>query len=199
MIFENAGQGPRIKCRKGRKPDLGEPRARKEFMLKTDPFAIHDVWLAAVNALPDTRPVAALLRSDTPLPAGARHLLAELFHPGDPPITDYRLHPALNPEFARAIRKFSATVTYRQARANGTTKGQAAEDAAKGAGVDARQVRRWLKEDTPEQLRDRLGAGNVATLDILAPPNVQHSGAPIGHTESDTATHLIIALLSMTG
>jgi hypothetical protein len=82
-----------------------------------DPFALHDVWLAAINALPDPRPIAALLRSDTPMPDGARHLLAELFHPGDPPISDFRLVPQRNPEFARAIRKFSATVAYRKALA----------------------------------------------------------------------------------
>jgi hypothetical protein len=44
----------------------------------TTPFAREDVWLAAINALPDDpRPIAALLRSDTPLPAWARYELAD--------------------------------------------------------------------------------------------------------------------------
>jgi hypothetical protein len=163
----------------------------------SDPFAIHDVWLAAVNALPDARPIAALLRSDTPMPDGARHLLAELFHPGNPPITDYQLQAHRNPEFARTIRKLGATVTYRRALADGTTKSKAAEEAAKWSGVDARQVRRWLQENVPERLLGRLRAGNLNSLDILAPPNVQHRKED--STVEEEVANIILGLLSMTG
>ena len=138
----------------------------------TDPFALHE--LAAVNALPDPRPIAALLRSDTPMPDGARHLLAELFHPGNPPITDWEVLPQRNPEFARMIRKLSATVNYRQALADGTAKGKAEEAAGSVANITARQARRWVQENIPEQLRARLRSCSLDGLDILAPSNVQH-------------------------
>jgi hypothetical protein len=43
------------------------------------PFAQDDVWLSALNVLPDDpRPLAALLRSDTPMPHWVRYELADL-------------------------------------------------------------------------------------------------------------------------
>jgi hypothetical protein len=82
-------------------------------------YRLDDVWVAAVNALPDPRPLAALLRSDTPMTIGARKLLAEMFHPGDPPLTDQRLVVRHNPDFDRMIRQLGVTVHYRQALAPG--------------------------------------------------------------------------------
>jgi hypothetical protein len=46
---------------------------------------------------------------------GARHLLAELFHPGDLPLTDQRVVTRRNPDFGRMLRQLGAAVTYRKA------------------------------------------------------------------------------------
>jgi hypothetical protein len=144
----------------------------------SDPYALHDVWIAAVNALPDPRPIAALLRSDTPMPDGARYLLAELFRPGSPPLTDHQVLPTRNPEFARTIRKLSATATYRQALAEGAPVREAAEAAGTKASVTSRQVHRWIQEGVPERLRDRMHECRMHGADILALPKVSNkSGA----------------------
>jgi hypothetical protein len=53
---------------------------------------IEDVWLKAFNELPDTKPLADLLRTySVPMPPGARDFLAELLSPGDPNIYGGRL------------------------------------------------------------------------------------------------------------
>jgi hypothetical protein len=122
----------------------------------SNPFALRDVWLAAVNALPDMRPVAALLRSDTPIPDSVRYLMAELLHPGTPPFTDMQLRAHVNPEFDRMIRKLSATATYRKALAEGIPAREAAEVAGAQANVTARQAFRWIEENVPVRLRNRL-------------------------------------------
>jgi hypothetical protein len=55
-------------------------------------YAIEDVWLKAINELPDTKPLADLLRTySVPMPPGARDFLAELLSPGDPDIYGGRL------------------------------------------------------------------------------------------------------------
>ena len=165
----------------------------------TDPFALHDVWLAAVNALPDPRPIAALLRSDTPLPSGARHLLAELFHPGNPPITDWELQPKRNPEFDPTIRKLSATAEYRKAIADGTSAREAAEAAATKANVTARQAFRWIQENVPALLRERLLGCRLGFADILASPNVSNFFVGSVVHDEESANYLIMGALSMPG
>ena len=165
----------------------------------SDPFALQDVWLAAVNALPDPRPIAALLRSDTPLPAGARHLLAELFHPGNPPITDWELQPKRNPEFDPTIRKLSATAEYRKAIANGTPAREAAEAAATKANVTARQAFRWIQENVPALLRERLLGCRLGFADILASPNVSNFFVGSVVHDEESANYLIMGALSMPG
>jgi|SRR4051812_4263384 hypothetical protein len=163
----------------------------------SDPFALHDVWLAAVNALPDPRPIAALLRSDTPMPNGARHLLAELFHPGNPPITDWEVLPQRNPEFARMIRKLTVTSTYKRALADGTPARKAAEEAGKEANVTARQAFRWIQENVPERLRDRLCKSQLDRADILALLNVSNeAGSSVVNDEM--ANFVVIGAMSMT-
>jgi hypothetical protein len=124
---------------------------------------------------------------------GARHLLAELFHPGDPPLTNQRLVVRHNPDFDRMIRQLGATVTYHKAITAGTSKGKAEQAAAREAGVTARQARRWVQESIPERLQERLQG-----LDILPSPNVQHdrSGCAV---EYDLANSIVIGALSMPG
>jgi hypothetical protein len=161
-------------------------------MTACDPYALEDVWLAAVHALPDPRPLAALLRSDTPMPMGARNMLAEMLHPGDPPLTDHRLTVRRNAEFDRMIRQLGAAATYRKAIAAGMLKGKAEQAAAQEAGVTARQARRWAQEGVPERLQERLYG-----LDILALPNVQHGTDNREYVESDLANHLMVGAMSL--
>jgi hypothetical protein len=57
-----------------------------------------DEWLNASSALiatipPDPKPMAALLRSEKPVPHGIRDLLAELLDPGEPPLYNVKLTP----------------------------------------------------------------------------------------------------------
>jgi len=158
-----------------------------------DPYALDDVWLAAFNALPDPRPIAALLRSDTPMTTGARHVLGEMFHPGSPPLTDQRVVVRRNPDFDRVVRQLGAAVTYRKAIAAGTSKGKAEQAAAREAGVTARQARRWAQEGIPEQLQERLHG-----LDILPSPNVQHEPDGRG-VDDDLANLLVMGSMSMPG
>jgi hypothetical protein len=163
-----------------------------------DPYALHDVWLAAVNALPDPRPIAALLRSDTPMPSGARHLLAELFHPGNPPITDWEVLPQRNPEFARVIRKLTVTATYKRALDDGTPARKAAEAAGNEANVTARQAFRWIQENIPERLRARLRKCQLDGTDILALPNVSNeAGGSVVNDE--VANNLVLGITSAPG
>jgi hypothetical protein len=48
-------------------------------------YAVEDIWLNAIAALPDGKPLADLFRASTP-PDGVRDLLAELLDPGSPNI-----------------------------------------------------------------------------------------------------------------
>ena len=54
----------------------------------SDDYALEDIWINAFAALTqspsDPKPLAKLLRSDTPMPPGARDTLAELLSPGNP-------------------------------------------------------------------------------------------------------------------
>jgi hypothetical protein len=45
----------------------------------SEAYELEDVWLNAIAKLPDTKPLAELLRDfSTPIPPGVRDLLAEL-------------------------------------------------------------------------------------------------------------------------
>ena len=79
----------------------------------TDPYEIEDIWINAFAALgrikltvnkeghfdggavcnPDAQPLVDLLRSDAPMPPGARDKLVELIFPGDPPLENWKLVP----------------------------------------------------------------------------------------------------------
>jgi hypothetical protein len=53
-----------------------------------------DAWINAIAEFTNGKnpePLVALLRSDTPITAGARDLLAELFNPGEPSLFGGRL------------------------------------------------------------------------------------------------------------
>jgi hypothetical protein len=79
---------------------------------------------------------------------GARHLLVEMFHPGDLPITDQKIVVRRNPDFDRMIRGLGVTVNYRRALADGTSARKAAKAAGKQAGVTERQAFRWIQEES---------------------------------------------------
>jgi hypothetical protein len=160
-------------------------------MTCSNPYALDDVWIAALGTLPDPRPLAALLRSDTPMTTGARYALAEMLHPGDPPLTNQRLVARHNPAFDRLIRQLGAAVSYQKAITSGTTARKAAEAAGKEAGVTARQAFRWAQERVPERLQERLRGA-----DILASSKV--SKEPGGSVvDNDLANGITIGALSM--
>lgn len=54
-------------------------------------YELEDVWINALAKLPNAKPLAELLRSETPMPPGARDLLAEYLHPEKPEIAGGRL------------------------------------------------------------------------------------------------------------
>jgi hypothetical protein len=112
---------------------------------------IDDLWINALGALPDVQPLVRLLRSDTPMPPGARDLLAELFCPGDPPISDFELVPMRNKKFDTMLDQLEIVGTYAQKREAGRSAQDAAIEAGKAHGVEDRTIFRYR-----EKLR-RLG------------------------------------------
>jgi hypothetical protein len=66
-------------------------KAGNEDIPESTPFAIEDIWLNAIARFPDTKPLADLLRSSTPMTPAVRDLLAEYLNPGDPDICGGRL------------------------------------------------------------------------------------------------------------
>jgi hypothetical protein len=125
-------------------------------------YALEDVWLKAFHAFPDVKPLMALLRSDTPMPHGARDLLAELLCPGDPPIDSYMLELKKNPKFDLMLDKHLITTRYNELRATGLSHENAVEQAGeerllhKYHHVGGRQAWRYIKEDIPRRLIRRL-------------------------------------------
>jgi hypothetical protein len=134
---------------------------------------IENLWINAFLAFPNLQPLVKLLRSDTPMTAGARDLLAELLCPGDPPIGDFVLELKPNAEFGKMLRKLNAVADYKRARAKrarakrarakrarATSAGALSEPPADEAGakqnVTGRQVFRYLEEDIPQKLGERL-------------------------------------------
>src|SRR5258705_5261990 len=85
-------------------------RARRAFQRGVDArggarmTAETDIWLNAIAAFPDVGPLVGLLRSDTPMPAGIRDLIAEMLAPGNPPIDAFTLKCSRNPAFKKAFR-----------------------------------------------------------------------------------------------
>jgi hypothetical protein len=112
---------------------------------------IDDIWINAFGALPDVQPLVRLLRSDTPMPPGARDLLAELLSPGDPPISDFELVPKRNKKFDTILDQLEKVAPYAQEREAGKSAQAAAIEAGEAAGVDERTIFRYH-----EKLR-RLG------------------------------------------
>jgi hypothetical protein len=115
-----------------------------------------DVWLNAFAAFPDIRPLVRLLRSDTPMTAGAREILAELLSPSHPPIDSFVLELKPNADFDKTLRKLGAVAEYKIATGAGMSAEIAAEEAGSNHNVTGRQLFRWLKEDVPQRLGERL-------------------------------------------
>lgn len=119
-----------------------------------------DVWLNAIAAFPDVGPFVKLLRSDVPMPPGARDLLAEMLAPGKPPIDGWQLQPVPNPDWDKTLEKFSIETRYHQNQAAGMKSEQAAQNVGdQEVGVrqvGVRQVHRIVAEKTAERLHKRL-------------------------------------------
>jgi hypothetical protein len=109
---------------------------------------IDDIWLNAFAAFPDVQPLVQLLRSNTPMTPGARDLLAELLSPGDPPIDSFVLELKPNADFAKMLRKFDAVADYKM--------GTSADEAGAKQNVTGRTVFRYLDEEIPQKLGERL-------------------------------------------
>jgi hypothetical protein len=109
---------------------------------------IENLWINAFLAFPNLQPLVELLRSDTPMTAGARDLLAELLCPGDPPIGDFVLELKPNAEFGKMLRKLNAVADYKM--------GLAADEAGAKQNVTGRTVFRYLEEEIPQKLGQRL-------------------------------------------
>ncbi len=88
---------------------------------------MHDVWQNAVCALiasspPDPEPLARLLRSPAPIPAGIRETIAELLCPGDPEYLFCRLNLEETGTYARDLEtKLPSIIEYSRLRASGTS------------------------------------------------------------------------------
>jgi hypothetical protein len=117
---------------------------------------IDDLWINACLAFPNLQPLVKLLRSDTPMTAGARDILAELLCPSDPPIDSFVLELKPNAEFGKMLRKLNAVADYKMATSAGALSEPAADEAGAKQYVTGRQVFRYLKEDIPQKLGERL-------------------------------------------
>ena len=119
-----------------------------------------DIWLNAFAAFPDVRPLVALLRSDVPIPLGARDLLAEMLAPGDPPFEKFTLECKPNPAFENTLEKFNIETKYRLNQAAGMRSEEAARQTGDPAAgirqVGVRQVHRIVGEQTAQRLHRRL-------------------------------------------
>lgn len=115
-----------------------------------------DIWLNSLAAFPDVRPLAQLLRSNAPMSAAVRKLLAELLLPQDPPIERFILEPKLNKDFDKMLRKLDVVSEYRMATGSGASSELAAGEAGTKQNITGRQVFRYLKEDLPQKLGERL-------------------------------------------
>jgi hypothetical protein len=153
-----------------------------------------DVWLAALRLLSsDPRAMAALLKSDTPMPNSIRYPLGELFHPGSPPLLDVRVVPKQT-AFTKAVAKLTATLEYYQRTSAGESSQAVAEDIAERHGVTSRQVYRWLDEGLPKQFASRL----LNFTDKNNSQNVSHCTERVAHAD-DSANDYILGALSMMG
>jgi hypothetical protein len=155
-----------------------------------------DLWLAAIRLLPsDPRGLAALMKSDTPLPNSIRYLLGELFHPGRPPLLDVQVMPKQTNAFAKAVDKLSVSIEYHQRTSVGESSQVVSEDIAERHGVTSRQVYKWIAEGLPKQFESRL-------LNFTEQNNSQKfSDAParIPHHDEELANNLVIGAMSMPG
>jgi len=104
---------------------------------------IDDLWINAFAALPDVQPLVRLLRSDTPMSPGARDILAELFSPGDPPISDFELMPKRIKKFDAMLDQLEIVGTYAEKRQAGQSAQDAAIEAGEAHGVEDRTIFRY--------------------------------------------------------
>jgi TPR repeat protein len=126
----------------------------------TGDWSNEDIWLNAIAAFPDVKPLVDLLRSNLHMPPGARDLLAEMLMPGDPPIEKFQLECKPNPDFETVLWKLSVEAKYHMNKAAGLGSEEAAEQTGDpSAGVrkvGVRQVLRVVKEQTKRRLHQRL-------------------------------------------
>jgi hypothetical protein len=81
---------------------------------------VHDLvetWRCAIRLLPsDPRALAALLKSDTPMPHGVRYLIGEIFHHGNRPLIDITVKPKRTKAVSKAVDKLNVSREYERRR-----------------------------------------------------------------------------------
>lgn len=117
-----------------------------------------DPWIKAINAFPNVRPLAELLRNpDVPIEQHIRDLLAEMISPGSPPLSTHALELKPNKKFKKAIGQFLAAGEYEKKRKEGKSSDAATEEAGAKMNVGSRSVYRYRK--VFDRHVERLGFG----------------------------------------
>jgi hypothetical protein len=123
---------------------------------------LENLWLNAIAAFPDVKPLIGLLRDDrVPMVPYARHSLADLLSPPtDPPIDAFWLELRANKDFEKMMLKVFRVSEYNRRMAEGGKSEPTAQEVGRQFGnVQDRQVLRDKQEwdqALARNLRDRL-------------------------------------------
>jgi hypothetical protein len=130
-----------------------------------DPFALEDLWINAFADLgrikltvdkqgvfdggavcnPDPKRLVDLLRSDMPMPSGARNTLAELLSPGDPPLNNWKLVPERIKRIDPIARQLDGAAAFGKNKSAGMTAEAAADQTGIRGGKQINRYRKLLK------------------------------------------------------
>jgi len=102
---------------------------------------LEDIWLNAITKLPDAKPLADLFRSATPMPPGARDMMAELLSPGHPDICGGRLAYEQTTGLATATDKWLPIIAKYHEQVG---KGESSQDAAAKVGEKHKKADRTV-------------------------------------------------------
>lgn len=140
-------------------------------------YGYEDLWDEAFKALPDTQPLARLIRSDVQMPPAPRYRLAALLTPGNPPMWEWKFKCEENKAFKKVRRNVIIEDEYHRKMADGIRSEDAAEQAGSPHNIGDRQAYNVVKENTAEKVRAR--AARLAVIAMLG-----KIGGPIPADES---------------
>src|ERR1700756_86896 len=93
------------------------PPSRRDAMTASNVHDLVETWRCAIRLLPsDPRALAALLKSDTPMPHGVRYLIGEISHRGTPPLIDITAKPKRTKAVSKAVDKLNVSREYERRR-----------------------------------------------------------------------------------